>query len=146
MARVERQARRQLLGEPLVHLVRRRRRSTAHFSPARFQAFDAEVSVTPEAAAASPTERYGTCVAPGIVIGACTSSEITVTPWRSASAATASSSRARERRAGRVVRVAEQVRPRAGGERLLEAVEIERPARAPSSERHLDDAPSRPRA
>ena len=41
---------------------------TAHFRPARFQAFEAEVTLTPVSAAAALTERYGTWVAPCIVI------------------------------------------------------------------------------
>jgi hypothetical protein len=65
---------------------------TALFRPARLNAFDAEGTVTPEAAAGSPRERYGTCDVPGMVMGACTSSEMTVTPWRSASRATSFSS------------------------------------------------------
>ena len=59
--------------------------ATAPFSPATLNALDVEASVTPCSAAASPAATNGVCRAPGRVSEAWISSEITVTPYRSAS-------------------------------------------------------------
>ena len=59
--------------------------ATAPFSPATLNALDVEASVTPCSAAASPAATNAVCRAPGRVSEAWISSEITVTPYRSAS-------------------------------------------------------------
>src|SRR4051812_22884785 len=73
----------------------------AHFNPAMFHAFDADVTVIVCSAAVSDTVAYGTWTAPGYTRGACTSSATTRAPWRSTIAASdCSSSRVNTRPVG----------------------------------------------
>ena len=111
----------------------------AHFSPARFQAFEAETSASPFSVAASPIERNGTCSRPGhrhrgVNLVGDHDHVVSSRELRDSLQL-----RSRERRSRRVVRMAEQVGLRPGRERLLEAVEIEPRPVAGLEQRHLDD-------
>ena len=66
------------------------RTTCAHFSPGRFQAFEAEVAVSVCPAVTGDSDAYGTCRWPGNTSGAWISSENTRPPCRSTTAAIAS--------------------------------------------------------
>ena len=105
-----------------------------------FQAFDADVTTIPVEALASPSEMKGRCTGLGhghrrVDLVGDHGHAVPVRESRDRLELVAP-----ERGSGGVVRVAEEVRPRAAGERLLEPLEVELPASLARRERHLDDA------